>query len=125
MTPQQHWEKADRIMRSLGKLGPADFEMIIEAAMLAGTHLLNAILHHEAITGPEADVLHAEYMTVALRTRTRLSLPGLVEALDDIENLRPFFVRGNIANGEAAAQRALQCLERLSAGRAAQGHDAA
>ena len=110
MRPRDHLDKAGRIMASLRKLPESDYEMAIEAAMLAGTHLLNAILHREQITADGADALHAEYMTIALRTRARLALPGLVEALDEIEQMRPFFVRGNIAGGDAAARKALQLL---------------
>ena len=114
MTPLQHASTAGRIMESLGRLAPSHHEMAIEAAMLAGTHMLNAILHRKRITLDDADVLHAEYMTLALRTRTQLALPGLVEALDEIEQMRPLFVRGNVAGGQAAAHRALE-LSRSSA----------
>ncbi len=90
--------------------------MVIEAAMLAGTHWLNAALHRQAITASGDDVMHAEYMTVALRTRTRLILPGLVEALDEVEQLRPFFVRGDISGGQKAAERCIVLLGILQAG---------
>ncbi|HSW20303.1 MAG TPA: hypothetical protein VLJ86_23980 [Ramlibacter sp.] len=108
MTPLQHASTADRIMESLGRLAPSHHEMAIEAAMLAGTHMLNAVLHLKGITPADADVLHAEYMTLALRTRVQLSLPGLVEALDEIEQMRPLFVRGSVDGGQAAADRALE-----------------
>jgi hypothetical protein len=113
MTPEQHVAKARKILGAQSKLSAGDYEMTIEAAMLAGTHFLNAILHREGITAEDADVLHAEYMILAVRTRTQLSLPRLVECLDEIEQLRPFFVRGNIVNGENAALKALQLLARI------------
>lgn len=121
MSPQQHVAKAGRILTAMRKLSTGDHEMVIEATMLAGTHLLNAVLHRESITTAEQDVLHAEYMTVALRTRTQLQLPGLVESLDAIEQLRPYHVRGNVAGGVGAAQAALRSLQRI---REIAGYDA-
>ena len=53
MTPQEHRAKAERIERSLAKCGPTDYEMKIEAAMLAGTHWLNLALHRMGVSGPE------------------------------------------------------------------------
>jgi hypothetical protein len=113
MNPEEHVQKADRILASARKLASGDYEMAIEAAMLAGTHLLNALLHRHSITDPADDVLHAEYMTVALRTRVRLEFPGVVESLDSIEQARPFFVRGSAPGGEGAAEAAWQCVQHI------------
>lgn len=113
MRPELHVAKARRILTAMQKLSTLDHEMVIEAAMLAGTHLLNSTLHRESITAPVEDVLHAEYMTVALRTRTQLQLPGLVESLDAIEQLRPYHVRGNVPGGIEAAQAALRSLQHI------------
>ncbi|MEO5671088.1 MAG: hypothetical protein ABIR26_10395, partial [Ramlibacter sp.] len=99
MTPEQHIQKAARVLASLRKLSADDYEMTLEAAMLAGTHLMNAVLHRRSITGAGDDVMHAEYMTMALRTRVQLEVPGLVESLDAIEQARPYFVRGGVAQG--------------------------
>ncbi len=113
MKTDQHMHKAARILSSVSNLPAENYVMFIEAAMLAGTHLLNAVLHEESINSAEDDALHAEYMTLALRTRVQLQLPGLVEALDAIEQSRPFFVRGSVAGGQDAAQAAMACLQRI------------
>jgi hypothetical protein len=116
MTPEQHRDKAERITRAMEKLKPGDYEMLIEAAMLAGTHWLNVALHRFGLTQPQDDVMHAEYMTGAMRVKLFLVAPGLAEALDEIEQSRPRFVRGDVPDGEVAAAR---CVERLRQLRAA------
>lgn len=116
MTPEQHRDKAERITRGMEKLKPADYEMLIEAAMLAGTHWLNIALHSFGLTEPQNDVMHAEYMSGATRIKLSLVAPGLAEALDEIEQSRPRFVRGDVPGGEVAAAR---CVERLRQLRAA------
>ena len=110
MTPEQHRMKAERITRAMQKLKTTDYEMLIEAAMLAGTHWLNVALHRYGLTRPEDDVMHAEYLTGAARLKLSLVAPGVAEALDEIEQSRPRFVRGDAPGGEAAA---IRCLQRL------------
>lgn len=116
MTPEQHLAKAERITRAMEKLKPTDYEMQIEAAMLAGTHWLNIAVHRYGLTEAKDDVIHAEYMSGATRLKLSLVAPGLAEALDEIEQARPLFVRGDAPGGEAVAAR---CLERLRQLRAA------
>ncbi len=115
MTPEQHRSKAERITRAMEKLHTADYEMLIEAAMLAGTHWFNLALHRFGLTRPEDDVMHAEYLTGAARLKLFLVAPGVAEALDEIEHSRPHFVRGDVPGGEAAAIRCLEQLRRLHA----------
>lgn len=110
MTPEKHRDKAERIERSLAKCGPADYEMKIEAAMLAGTHWLNAALHRRAVTAPDADVVHTYLLTVNEYRRLCVADHALLAALSEIEDFRPAFVRGNVAAGEEAAGRALALL---------------
>ena len=59
MSPEQHRQKALKIERSLAKLMPELVEIRIEAAMLAGTHWLNAALHHLGANSAESDVMPA------------------------------------------------------------------
>ncbi|MGE0797819.1 MAG: hypothetical protein AB7G13_18560 [Lautropia sp.] len=113
MTPDQHLHKAARIVTAMSRLSIADYEMVIEAAMLAGTHWLNAILHRRAVTAEDADVMHAEYMSGAVVNKAALIVPGAVDALASIEWLRPGFVRGDVPDGSLAAEAALQALDRL------------
>lgn len=113
MTPAEHRTKAERIERSLAKCGPADYEMKIEAAMLAGTHWLNLVLHQTGVTSPQNDVLHTYMLTVNDLRKYRVADAELVDALTEIEDIRPGFVRGNLPGGEKAAERALQLLALL------------
>jgi hypothetical protein len=106
----EHRARAGRIERSLAKCAPDDFEMKIECAMLAGTHWLNAALHHLAVTRPGNDVFHTYHLTVNEFRRLSVADPGLISALAEIEDLRPAFVRGNFPGGQQAAQRALELL---------------
>jgi hypothetical protein len=110
MNIDQHLVMAQRIERSLQKCGPADHEMKIEAAMLAGTHWLNAALHRVGTTRPESDVFHTYLLTINEFRRLCVADEAIIQALAQIEDLRPAFVRGNRAGGENAAQQALELL---------------
>jgi len=107
---EEHRARAGRIERSLAKCAPDDFEMKIEGAMLAGTHWLNAVLHRLAITKPENDVFHTYLLTVNEFRRLSVADDSLINALAEIEDMRPAFVRGNFPGGHHAAQRALELL---------------
>jgi hypothetical protein len=115
MSPQEHREKAEKIERSLAKCAPADYEMRIEAAMLAGTHWLNLVLHRLGVTPPQNDVLHTYMLTVNELRKYRVADAALVDALAEIEDIRPAFVRGNRPGGEKAADRAVALLATLRA----------
>lgn len=110
MSPQEHRAKAERVERSLAKCGPADYEMKIEAAMLAGTHWLNLALHRMGVTSADADVLHTYMLTVNDLRKYRVADAALIDALAEIEDIRPAYVRGNLPGGEQAAERALELL---------------
>ena len=111
MKIEAHEAKADRITRSLAKCTPEDYEAVIEGAMLAGTHWFNVALHRYGVTAADDDVMHAEYLTGAVRLKLSLIAPNLTAALDEIENARPRFVRGDIAGGSGVA---VCCLKLLS-----------
>jgi hypothetical protein len=113
MTPQEHRAKAERIERSLAKCGAADYEMKIEAAMLAGTHWLNLVLHRMAVTPDPTDVLHTYMLTVNELRKYRVADAELLDALAEIEDIRPPYVRGNRPGGEQAAERARALLALL------------
>jgi hypothetical protein len=87
--------------------------MKIEAAMLAGTHWLNLVLHRMGATAPQNDVLHTYMLTVNELRKYRVADPVLLDALTEIEDIRPPYVRGNAAGGGKAAERALALLEVL------------
>ncbi len=115
MRPDEHRAKAEKIERSLAKLGPDEYEMVIEAAMLAGTHWLNCALHAQGVTRPEGDVLHTYMLTVNELRRLRVADAALLDALSAIEDIRPAFVRGDVAGGPAAAEQALVLLAAIRA----------
>ena len=73
MTPEQHDALASRIFTSLQKVTVADYEAVIEASMLAGTHWFNSALHTMGLSTPEHDALHVEYMVVHERTKAWLA----------------------------------------------------
>lgn len=113
MSPESHRSKAERIERSLQKCTSADYEAVIEGAMLAGSHWFNYALHAYGLRAPADDVMHAEFLTKAERTKVAVVSQELVEALEEIEAARAMFVRGSAAGGEEMARRALHLLGRI------------
>jgi hypothetical protein len=112
----QHRAKAERITRSLGKCTTADYEAVIEGAMLAGAHWLNLALHEFGLWPPDRDVMHAEFLTRAERLKVCVVGAEMVEALEEIEAARALYVRGDAPGGEDAARRALARLARIREG---------
>jgi hypothetical protein len=98
---------------SLAKCTDADFETVIEGAMLAGTHWFNLLLHCSGLRAAEDDAVHAEFVSLGERRKLSVIIPAALRALDEIESLRTTHVRGDMPNGEQAAQSALACLARL------------
>lgn len=115
MHPEEHRAKARKIERSLAKLGPDDYEMAIEGAMLAGTHWLNCALHAHGVTRHDGDVLHTYMLTVNELRRLRVADAALLDALTAIEDIRPAFVRGDVPGGPEAAKQALSLLSTIRA----------
>jgi hypothetical protein len=113
MNPELHRSKAERIARSLEKCTAADYEALIEGAMLAGTHWFNYALHAYGLRAPEQDVMHAEFLSKAERAKLVLVSQELVEALEEVEASRAMFVRGSAAGGEEMGRRALELLNRI------------
>ncbi|RZL92221.1 MAG: hypothetical protein EOP82_10765 [Variovorax sp.] len=110
MNAEQHRLKAERIERSLQSLGSGDREMRIEAAMLAGTHWANYALHRRHVTTDAEDIVHTSMLTVNMLRKYSIVEAGLLQALAEIEELRPLHVRGDAPGGDDAATRALQLL---------------
>src|SRR5690606_32518149 len=111
--PAGHRVKAQRIERSLDRLSVRDYEAVIEAAMLAGTHWFNILLHCHGLTPVDRDAMHAEFLPRSERRRIVLTMPEALSALDEIERLRTLHVRGDMPDGEGAARVARECLARL------------
>lgn len=82
-----------------------DYEAVIEGAMLAGTHWFNMALHRMGLTEETDDALHAQYLTQAMRLKIALISKAMLDALDEIEDHRPRFVRGDLEGGAAGAAR--------------------
>lgn len=113
MNPELHRTKAERIANSMQKLSDSDYEAIIEASMLAGTHWFNFARHQMKTTGSENDVMHAEYLNGTQRVEISLLAPVLLNALDEIEAYRAGFVRGDLAGGQEVAARCRGLLESI------------
>lgn len=110
MTPEHHRDKARRIEATLAKLTDEDWEIRIEAAMLAGTHWLNLALHRAGVSEHSEDMVHASMCMVSVLRKYRLAEPALIEALEEIEELRPLYVRGDMDGAVQAGHRALALL---------------
>lgn len=121
MKAEAHRSKALRIERSLARLTGADYEAIVEGAMLAGTHWFNILLHRAGLFPDTRDAMHAEFLTLGERRRVATMMPDALAALDTIESLRTLHVRGDIPGGEEAAKTALECLERLRSAARSEG----
>ena len=113
MNPETHRQKAERIERSLAKLRPSDYEMLIDGAMLAASHYANLALHRLGIVPERRDIIHTEFLEVIDYRRFEVAAGPLVEALEAIEELRAPFVRGSAAGGAEAGERALALLVRV------------
>ena len=81
--------------------------------MLAGSHWFNYALHAYGLRAAADDVMHAEFLTKAERSKVVLVSQELVEALEEIEAARAMFVRGSATGGEGMARRALHLLSRI------------
>lgn len=115
MSPERHRELATRIHASLPRLTRDDWEMRIEAAMLAGTHWVNLVLHQQGVSAASEDMIHTNMTIVNYLRKYSLAQPRMVAALAEIEELRPLYVRGDLEGGPEAGERALQLLDELAA----------
>ena len=112
MNAKSHHAKAERIARTLAKCRPADYEIVIDGAMLAISHWINFAFHSLALTLPEEDIVHSYFVTGFDRQYFGLVAgPEFLDALEEIDNARPLYVRGNVVGGEKAAERALHLHE--------------
>jgi hypothetical protein len=93
MKIKDHVNKSKQIERSAGKFTrDADYEMFVEACMLAGTHLLNAVLHRRGITLDDNDLLHSD--KPPLGTAVSAEIAEMMRKLKEIEDLRSGYLRG-------------------------------
>ena len=113
MRIEDHRAKAHSIERSLARCTAADYETVIEAAMLAGTHWFNILLHQTNLLPADRDAMHAEFLAPTDRHNAQATVPDALRALEEIERLRTPYVRGDMPGGEQAAAHALECLCRL------------
>lgn len=113
MNPESHRRVAERIERSLAVCRDDDWEIQIEAAMLAGTHWANYALHQHCVSEHGEDIVHTGMLVVNTLRKYSIVEPDLLRALEEIEELRPLFVRGDVAGGRAAARHALTLLRQI------------
>ncbi|MBL8382649.1 MAG: hypothetical protein JNM90_06235 [Burkholderiales bacterium] len=115
MKADAHRQRALRIEASLARLGAADWEMRIEAAMLAGTHWANCALHRHGVAPEAEDIVHTSMLVVNTLRKYAIVEPDLLRDLGEIEELRPLYVRGDVPGGAAAADRAVALLAAIRA----------
>ncbi|QEZ46554.1 hypothetical protein [Cupriavidus oxalaticus] len=113
MKADDHRIKAERIERSMSRLGDDDWEMKIEGAMLAGTHWVNYVLHRRGVSAEDEDMVHTTMTAVNRLRKYSLAEAGLVRNLGEIEELRPLYVRGDVPDAATAAARALALLQAI------------
>jgi len=112
MDSAEHKAFAERIMDTMEKLGPEDYEMTIEGAMLATTHWVNYALHEFGVTEGADDVQHTYFLSGNDLQKLGIVAEELLQALDEIEKIRPMYVRGDVTGGDKAADRARELLDR-------------
>jgi hypothetical protein len=115
MKSENHRLKAENIERSLKLLSEDDWEMKIDAAMLAGTHWANYALHRRGVTSDREDIVHNLMLVVGMLRKYSLAEGELLGAVTKIEELRPLDVRGDLPDGSMAAAQALKLLQSISA----------
>ena len=115
MITAKHKEKALRIELSLAKCEARDYEIRIEAAMLAATHWVNGAYHALGVSAENNDILHTYMLTVNEYRRYAAANEHLIGKLAEIEDVRPLYVRGDVAGGEAIADRAVALLNDIRA----------
>ena len=89
----------------------ADYEIFVEACMLAGTHWLNALLHKLSITQEGSDLLHSD--KPPLPAPVAVELQSCFAAMKLIEDLRPGYLRGTKAWSADDGKRCLECYQRV------------
>lgn len=110
MKTEHHRQRAERIECSIAKLGENDWEMKIEAAMLAGTHWANYALHRRGVSPEVEDIVHTTMLAVNMLGKYSIVEAELLRDLAEIEELRPLHVRGDMSGSREAAARVLQLL---------------
>ncbi len=108
MTPEQHRRKAERIHHSTEKIEQSVYEMVIEGSYLSSMHWLNYALHKMEVTLADHDIVHTEHLSGMDRGKISALMCEVLSAIDELETFRTRYVRGNIANGCAAAKRAFE-----------------
>jgi hypothetical protein len=101
-----HKDSAERIMHTMDKLGADDYEMVIEGAMLATAGWINFALHTYGVTDAADDVMHTYFLTGNQWKKYGIVIEDMLQALEEIENVRPMYVRGDVPGGEKVAARA-------------------
>ena len=85
MDSAEHKAFAERIMDTMEKLGPEDYEMTIEGAMLATTHWVNYALHEFGVTEGADDVQHTYFLSGNDLQKLGIVAEELLQALDEID----------------------------------------
>lgn len=113
MDSEIHRQKAERIERSLLRCQLSDYEAVIEGALLSAGHWFNLALHDMGFYPASRDVLHLTKLPLEDYLRIRAIATDLIQAFDELEELRSPYVRGAEGDGESAAARALELLAKI------------
>lgn len=114
MNRDEHLAKAERIMRSLGKLRPENDPLcMIDGAVIAGYHLGNALLHASGVSGKDTHFNTPSKLDRPLPALPREIRPAF-EAFTELERLRSHYVRSPNACDERAAKLAWQHLRTMA-----------
>lgn len=81
--------------------------------MLAGSDWVNYALHNRGLTRPDVDMVHSYMLTINDLRRYRVADATMMDAVTEIEDMRPLYVRGNASGGLAAAGRAIELLRMI------------
>lgn len=115
MKTEDHAYRMKRIERTLLERLDVDddYELYVEACMLAGTHALNLILHRLGLTAEGWDLVHSD--TPAHDIPMPPELVPLLAGLKAIEDLRASSLRGKRPWNPADAPRCLEAFRSLRA----------
>ena len=110
-----HVTKARRIEGTMTRKvdRDSDYEIFVEACMLAGTHWLNALLHKLSVTKEAADLLHSD--KPQLQVPVRADLRPVFAAMKLIEDLRPDYLRGTKRWSVDDGRRCMESYQRVKA----------
>jgi hypothetical protein len=113
MNIEQHTDKAQRVLNSLGKLRfPEDYLAIIDGAMVAGYHLGNALLHKSGVSDPGLHFNSPSKLAAPISDLPATIQPSF-QSFAELEQLRTEYVRNPSCLDPAVADRVKRNLDAM------------